>query len=75
MIVAIPLWSAGIINQSRELGFTGPVFAPMMGDIHILNAMLNPKYASDVFHGGADVLSPKDDAYCERLSRNRRKTA
>ena len=59
MIVAIPLWSAGIINQSRELGFTGPVFAPMMGDIHILNAMLNPKYASDVFHGGADVLSPK----------------
>jgi branched-chain amino acid transport system substrate-binding protein len=59
MIVAIPLWSAGIINQSRELGFAGPVFAPMLGDIHILNAMVNPKYAHDVFHGGADVLSPK----------------
>ena len=59
MIIAIPLWSSGIINQARELGFTGPIFAPMLGDIHILNAMLNPKYARDVFHGGADVLSPK----------------
>lgn len=59
MIVAIPLWAAAIVNQSRELGFSGPVFAPMMGDIHILSSMLNPKYASDVFHGGADVLSPK----------------
>lgn len=59
MIIAIVPWAAGIINQSRELGFTGPVFAPVLGDINILRAMLNPKYANDVFHGGADVLSPK----------------
>jgi branched-chain amino acid transport system substrate-binding protein len=59
MIVAIAPWSAGVINQSRELGFTGPVFAPMLGEISILNSLLNPKYAHDVFHGGAYVLSPK----------------
>jgi len=59
MIISIPIWGAGIINQSRELGFTGPVFAPLMGDTNIIKAMLNPKYAYDVFHGGADVLSPK----------------
>jgi branched-chain amino acid transport system substrate-binding protein len=59
MIVAIPLWSSGIINQSRELGFTGPIFTAMLGDIHILNSLLNPKYAHDVFHAGADVLSPQ----------------
>ncbi len=59
MIVAIPLWSAGIINQSRELGFQGPVFTAMLGDLHVLNAMINPKYARDVFHAGADVQSPQ----------------
>ncbi|MGA2109754.1 MAG: ABC transporter substrate-binding protein [Syntrophorhabdales bacterium] len=59
MIVAIPLWSSGIVNQSRELGFNGPIFTAMLGDIHILNSMLNQKYAYDVFHAGADVLSPQ----------------
>jgi branched-chain amino acid transport system substrate-binding protein len=59
LIISIPLWSAGIINQSRELGFTGPIYAPILGDTNILLGMLNPKYAYDIFHGGADVLSPK----------------
>jgi len=60
VIVSIIPWSAGIINQSRELGFTGPIFAPcIFGDINILRSVLTPKYANDIFQGGPDVLSPK----------------
>jgi branched-chain amino acid transport system substrate-binding protein len=60
MVVSIVPWAAGIINQSRELGFTGPLFAPcLFGDINLVNSMLNKKYAYDLFHGGPDVLSDK----------------
>lgn len=60
IVVSIVPWSAGIINQSRELGFTGPIFAPgLFGDINLVNGMLNKKYAYDLFHGGPDVLSDK----------------
>jgi len=59
MVVSIAPWAASLVNQSRELGFTGPVFAPMLGEISILNSLLDPKNAHDVFHGGAYVLSPK----------------
>jgi branched-chain amino acid transport system substrate-binding protein len=60
IIVSIIPWSAGIINQSRELGFTGPIFAPnLFGDINVLKAVVNPQYAYDLFHGGPDVQSPK----------------
>jgi branched-chain amino acid transport system substrate-binding protein len=59
-IVSIVPWSAGIINQSRELGFTGPIFCPgLFGDINLVNSMLKPAYANDIFHGGPDVLSEK----------------
>jgi branched-chain amino acid transport system substrate-binding protein len=60
MPVSIVPWSAGIINQSRELGFNGPIFAPgLFGDINLVNGMINKKYAHDLFHGGPDVLSDK----------------
>jgi branched-chain amino acid transport system substrate-binding protein len=60
MVVSIVPWAAGIINQSRELGFTGPLYAPcLFGDINLVNSMLNKKYAYDLFHGGPDVLSDK----------------
>jgi branched-chain amino acid transport system substrate-binding protein len=60
IVVSIVPWSASIINQSRELGFTGPVYAPgLFGDINLVNGMLNKKYANDLFHGGPDVLSDK----------------
>jgi branched-chain amino acid transport system substrate-binding protein len=59
MVISIAPWSAGVINQSRELGFTGPVFATIHADTNILRSMLNPKYAYDVFHAAPDVLSPK----------------
>jgi branched-chain amino acid transport system substrate-binding protein len=59
MVISIAPWSAGMINQARELGFKGPVYATILADTNILNSMLNPKYAYDIFHCGADVLSPK----------------
>jgi branched-chain amino acid transport system substrate-binding protein len=59
MVASIAPWSAGIINQSRELGFTGPIFANIFADMNILRSMLNPNYAYDVFQASPDVLSPK----------------
>jgi branched-chain amino acid transport system substrate-binding protein len=59
MVISIPPWAAGVINQSREFGFTGPVFGTIMADAHMLVGMLNPKYAYDVFQGSPDVFSPK----------------
>ena len=53
-------WAKGIITQARELGFKGPIYAPaFVGDINLLNGMLEPKFAHDIFQGGPDVLSPK----------------
>jgi branched-chain amino acid transport system substrate-binding protein len=59
MVLSIAPWSAGLINQSRELGFTGPVFATIFADTNVLNSMLTPKYAYDIFHSQPDVWSPK----------------
>jgi branched-chain amino acid transport system substrate-binding protein len=59
-VVSIVPWAAGLINQSRELGFTGPIYAPcIFGDINLINGIVNKKYAYDIFHGGPDVLSDK----------------
>jgi branched-chain amino acid transport system substrate-binding protein len=59
-VVSIIPWAAGIINQSRELGFTGPIYAPcLFGDINIVNSVIKKEYAYDIFHGGPDVLSDK----------------
>jgi branched-chain amino acid transport system substrate-binding protein len=59
-IVSIVPWAAGIINQSRELGFSGPIFSPgLFGDINLVNGIIDKKYANDIFHGGPDVLSDK----------------
>jgi branched-chain amino acid transport system substrate-binding protein len=60
LVFSIEPWSAAIINQSRELGFTGPIYASvgMLGDINILKGMVQPKYAYDLFQMGADVQSP-----------------
>ncbi len=53
-------WARGFITQARELGFNGPIYAPaFVGDINLLNGLLNAKSAHDFFQGAADVLSPK----------------
>jgi branched-chain amino acid transport system substrate-binding protein len=61
VVFSIEPWSAGIINQSRELGFTGPIYASvaLLGDINILKGMLNPEYTHNLFQMGPDVHSPK----------------
>jgi len=59
VVICIPPWAAGIINQSRELGFTGPIYGTIMADANMLVGMLNPKYAYDIFQGSPDVFSPK----------------
>jgi branched-chain amino acid transport system substrate-binding protein len=57
---AILPWAKGIISQARELGFKGPLYAPaFVGDINLLNGMLEPAIAHDIFQGGPDVLNPK----------------
>ncbi len=60
VVFCIEPWSAAIVNQSRELGYTGPVCASvgMMGDINILRGMIEPKSAHDLFQSGANVQSP-----------------
>ena len=60
MIVAIPPWAIGIINQSRELGFTGPIYSTcIFGDVNLVNGNITREYAYDIINGGPDVLSPK----------------
>lgn len=53
-------WARGLITQSRELGFNGPIYAGcFVGDINLLNGLLDAKSAHDFFQGAPDVLSPK----------------
>ena len=61
LVFSIEPWSAAIVNQSRELGFTGPIYASvgLLGDINILKRMIDPKYANDIFQMNPDVQSPK----------------
>lgn len=60
-IFAILPWAKGIITQSRELGFTGPITAVSagFGDTNMLKEMIDPKYAYDICHAIPDVWSPK----------------
>ena len=58
VVYGIPPWTSAIINQSRELGFTGPIFGPCtMGDPNIVNAMVKPEYATDLLNAAPDVNS------------------
>lgn len=60
VIYGIPPWTSAIINQSRELGFTGPIFATCCGgDANIVNAMVKPEYAYDILNAAPDVNSDK----------------
>ena len=59
-IGGIPPWAAGIINSSREMGFKGPIFsgAPV-GCPYLINHMLKPEFANDIFEGVPEVRSDK----------------
>ena len=59
-LFALLPWSKGIIEQSRENGFTGPVFAvASLGDNNELKAMIDPNYAYDICHATPYLDSPK----------------
>ncbi|MBN1631057.1 MAG: ABC transporter substrate-binding protein [Thermoleophilia bacterium] len=59
-LYGIPPCSAALINQSRELGFTGPIFgACTLGDPNIINSMLTPEYAYDILSTSPEVYSDK----------------
>jgi branched-chain amino acid transport system substrate-binding protein len=60
-IFGIPPCTAAIINQSRELGFTGPIFGPCtLGDANVVNAMISkPEWAYDILSYVPDVNSDK----------------
>ena len=58
IVYGIPPWTSAIINQSRELGFKGPIFAPCCGgDANVVLAMLKPEYATDILSSAPDVNS------------------
>jgi branched-chain amino acid transport system substrate-binding protein len=58
LVICIVPWANGIIKGAREMGFKGPIYISCpLGDINVLNSMLDAKYAYDIFHGGPDVLS------------------
>jgi len=59
-IFSIIPWAKGIVEQAREMGFTGPITAvTSLGDANILKAVIDPKYAYDICHATPDVKSPK----------------
>jgi branched-chain amino acid transport system substrate-binding protein len=60
MIFGIIPWAKGIIEQSREMGFTGPITAvAAVGDTNLLKSVIDPKYAYDICQANLDVFSPK----------------
>ena len=60
MFVGIIPWVTGITSASRDLGFTGPLFgAAPCGDWYQLMAMIDPKYAYDIFYPAPPVKSDK----------------
>lgn len=60
LISSILPWAKGIIEQARELGFTGPITSiAHVADLNQLKSALNPKYAYDLYLSGPDVRSPK----------------
>ncbi len=55
---AFPPLGKGILESAREMGFTGPVFASAaLGDPNQLNALFDPKYATDFAAQMMDVNS------------------
>ncbi len=60
LISSIVPWARGVIEQSRELGFTGPITSiAHVGDVNQLKSAIDPKFAYDLCLAGPDVRSPK----------------
>lgn len=67
-LYGIPPCSAALINQSRELGYTGLILGSCtLGDSHVINAMLTPEYAYDILSAAPDVLSDQMTPRVQKL--------
>ncbi|MDD5701731.1 MAG: ABC transporter substrate-binding protein [Dehalococcoidales bacterium] len=55
-----PQWGIGIINQARDLGFTGPIYSDLiMGCPNLFVENIKPEYLNDIFQAAWDVRSDK----------------
>ena len=60
MVLTMPPWAKSIVDASRDMGFTGPIYCSTpMGDINLVNSLVRPNYAYDIFAAEPDVLSSK----------------
>jgi ABC-type branched-subunit amino acid transport system substrate-binding protein len=67
-IGGLAIWATGIINQAREQGFTGPIYADLIiGDPNLLVSMVKPQYLNDIFEAGPDVLSDQMSPIVKQL--------
>jgi branched-chain amino acid transport system substrate-binding protein len=67
-IFGIPPCTSAIINQSRELGFTGPIFGSCtLGDSGVMKAMITPEYAYDIISYAPDVMSDQMTPRVQKL--------
>jgi len=58
ILYGIPPCSAAVVNQSRELGYTGPIFGSVgPGDPNVINSLLTPEFAYDLVVAGPEVYS------------------
>ena len=59
-IYSIIPWAKGIIEGARQMGFTGPIgCVSSFGGTRALVSVLDPKYATDIYHANPDVSSPQ----------------
>jgi branched-chain amino acid transport system substrate-binding protein len=60
LLSSILPWTKGVIEQARELGFTGPITSiAHVADVNQLKNALNPKFAYDLYLASPDVASSK----------------
>lgn len=60
LLSSILPFTKGVIEQARELGFTGPITSiAHVADVNQLKNALDSKYAYDLYLAGPDVMSPK----------------
>jgi branched-chain amino acid transport system substrate-binding protein len=58
MVGGLAIWATNIINNCRDQGFSGPIFADGIGgDPNLLVGMVKPAYLNDIFEGCPNVLS------------------
>ncbi len=70
LLSSILPFAKGVIEQARELGFTGPITSVAhVADVNQLKNALNPKYAYDLYLAGPDVMSPKMPAMIREFAK------